>query len=540
MNFVSAISALQSNQSKPSPFELEFERFRFDGLTPFSSNLSRKPESNVNSSIELDQCPICYRKFFKGFIFEHHVASHSRENSLPCQLDGKGEPPKTTQIQNSRSISSNESGPLKCHDCGKTFNRVSSLLEHRKTHLPDDSFVCALCGAAFGQKIHLKTHLESVHPKDKPFECSDCRRRFSKMANLVQHRKATHDMKGVQQTIGFRCDICNCGFDKQHSLRMHERKVHGIQRQDDAQQIATIPAIPPIPPSVTTLLIPAIGTSALAVAKSRGEVPFAVLHLMNEIPLIVRVIEQGNCTVLKAAENRDFRESQRGGPGLEEAKSVTIAVVATIRQRIDPHGVMCYEISEPVSNYKANDIPQLEPCNEVLQESLASGDVYKTLTQLNVTEVTTSSGGAAPRSGRLPVCRPREVNSSLPSTSGINKLKRKVTPSKKNAISAPMKRIPPAQPNVVTVVENAAGYGGAPLPFSERNFQDIVTGSLLSPERKAISKSNRPQEVVHVEPDDPFRDIDVVDLIHTGTEMMLSGMDIDIEEPDHGIYIPAL
>lgn len=158
------------------------------------------------------------------------------------------------------------------------------------------------------------------------------------------------------------------------------------------------------------------------------------------------------------------------------------------------------------------------------------------------------------RSKFLSVIRPHEVNGPLPSASVTNKIKRKIAPKPTNAaVPVPIKRATLKQPRAIAVAHNPAEvtiHHNTPPRLSyrqplikERSFQDIVTGSLLSPERPA----NRPTmrhvetiEVISIDQEDPFRDINVMDLIGTGNEMLSADMEVDIEGPDDGIYIPVL
>lgn len=348
----------------------------------------------------------------------------------------------------------------------------------------------------------------------------------------------------AQPLAGFRCEICQSLFAKQYSLKYHEQKIHGIVRPEDAKPA---PATMAVPPSVTTVVIPAIETKAMAIAKARGEIPFAVLHMLNEVPLIVRVVEQGMYSVLKAAESCDFRESQRGGPGLEENQSVSIAVVATVYQKVDKQGRQCYEITGPVSCYQTSSVPQLEEqYDEVLQDSLQSSNMFKTLTQLNATDISCTTAGVRQKKCGLPAMRPHEVEGPVPSSSGRNTLKRKLPPKAMNVPPPSIKRSPLQQPKVITVTHNSGTALCTTPPrfgrrlMGERSFQDIVSGSLLSPKRTSTTKHNLSDEVVSVEPEDPFRDINVMDLVRAGQELLATDMDVDIDGPEDGIYIPVL
>ncbi|XP_065088649.1 uncharacterized protein LOC135710100 [Ochlerotatus camptorhynchus] len=359
------------------------------------------------------------------------------------------------------------------------------------------------------------------------------------MSNMLQYRNEP----GVQQ-VGFRCEICSGLFSRPYLLKSHEQKIHGLVREESPKP-APPPATLPVP-CITTVVIPAIQTSAMIVAKERGEIPFAVLHMMNEIPLIVRVVEQGKYSVLKAAESNDFRESQRGGPGLEEAKCVSIAVVATVYQKINEKGQHYFEITGPVSCYQTNKIPQVDRTAGALQDSIANTNLHKTLTQLNATEVSTNIN-MLQKDLRLPALRPFEVNGPVASTSGINKLKRKQTPKKQsNPAPVPIKRAPLKQPKVTTVMDNSVEWTHSTRPvmaqICERNFQSIATGSLLSPERATL-KLHKSDEVMAIEQEDPFSDINMFDLIQTGNELLSNDghlQDIDIDDSMEEIFVPVL
>ncbi|XP_058824942.1 uncharacterized protein LOC131685316 [Topomyia yanbarensis] len=342
------------------------------------------------------------------------------------------------------------------------------------------------------------------------------------MSNLVQHRKTVHGT--VTDSEGYRCDLCGGLFGKCYLLRSHQQKVHGlVQQKEEPKPVAT-------PPSITTVIIPAIKTPAMAVSKARGEIPFAVLHMINEIPLIVRVLEQGDYSILKAAENSDFRESQRGGAGLEESQSVSIAVVATVYQRIGSDGKKYFAITGPVS-CQQTQMPAVtvatptDEQNGVMQDSLGSANLFKTLTQLNAPDATVNKTIPTKRYTLLEV---------QPSTSGVNQMKRKY---QRKATLQPPKRAP-KQPKVITVVDDLKWWETQKgTRTGERNFQDIATSSLLSPIRESTRTLTAVLEPIAVDEEDPFANLNVLDLIPVGDEMLPDKMDI---ENSREIFLPIV
>ncbi|XP_055550920.1 uncharacterized protein LOC129733250 [Wyeomyia smithii] len=338
-----------------------------------------------------------------------------------------------------------------------------------------------------------------------------------------------------RKTEEHRCELCGGLFGRNYLLRSHQQKIHGVvcQQQDERKSR--------LPPSVTTLMIPAIKTPAMMVAKSRGEVPFAVLHMINEIPLIVRVLEQGDYSILKAAESSDFRESQPDGLELEEAQSVSIAVVATIYQKETYDGQKYFAITGPVSCYQTQEpiamaAPEATDGEQetFMQESLGSANLYKTLTQLNAPEVVVL--------GREEMPRRSEALELQPSKTGNNQPKRKY--QRKSASLQPPKKAP-RQPKVITVVDDLRWWDKQNIapsePFRSRagvkNFQDIATGSLLSPDRKSRRTVTPPSEKVEEllsdpVPEEPFTDLNVLDLIQVEEGMLPENVDVEISREE--------
>ncbi|XP_053690947.1 uncharacterized protein LOC128739479 [Sabethes cyaneus] len=334
-----------------------------------------------------------------------------------------------------------------------------------------------------------------------------------------------------QQPEEHRCDICGGLFGKDFLLRSHQQKLHGLVSQTGAERESISP------PSVTTVIIPAVKTAAMTVAKARGEVPFAVLHMINEIPLIVRVLEQGDYSILKAAEYSDFRESQRSEPN--ETQSFTIAVVATIYQKESHDGrkyfaitgpAPCQQPQEPMAT-AGSEAADGDERGTIMQESLGSANLYKTLTQLNAPDMV--------------VLDQKEMSKkeAQPSTSGNKQQKRKY--QRKRISTQPAKKIP-KQPKVITIVddprrwwqnENVAPATGSFRPRAGvTNFRDIATGSLLSPDRKTHRTAAPPSEGVQLlsEPaiEDPFADPNELDFIQVGDGTLPERTDIEISNEE--------
>ncbi|AWO96343.1 putative zinc finger protein 574-like [Scophthalmus maximus] len=108
-----------------------------------------------------------------------------------------------------------EKGPFSCRACSKTFPSQLQLVQHRrKSHVPERSFVCGICGKSFKKQIHVRNHIRT-HTGERPFQCSDCGKTFSSLANLTRHN-LIHS--GVRP---YRCDVCHRSFSQSSNLRQH-------------------------------------------------------------------------------------------------------------------------------------------------------------------------------------------------------------------------------------------------------------------------------------------------------------------------------
>ncbi|NXE58213.1 FEZF1 protein, partial [Casuarius casuarius] len=68
--------------------------------------------------------------------------------------------------------------PHKCNQCGKAFNRSSTLNTHTRIHAGYKPFFkCNICNKAFHQVYNLTFHMHT-HNDKKPFTCPTCGKGF--------------------------------------------------------------------------------------------------------------------------------------------------------------------------------------------------------------------------------------------------------------------------------------------------------------------------------------------------------------------------
>ena len=81
------------------------------------------------------QCKVCNKFYAHAGNLKRHMVTHTGEKKFKCQH----------------------------HNCERTFNQRSHLQTHEITHSGERKFECDQCDAKFGQKGHLKGHMQSKH-----------------------------------------------------------------------------------------------------------------------------------------------------------------------------------------------------------------------------------------------------------------------------------------------------------------------------------------------------------------------------------------
>nr|XP_020466455.1 zinc finger protein 574 [Monopterus albus]XP_020466456.1 zinc finger protein 574 [Monopterus albus]XP_020466457.1 zinc finger protein 574 [Monopterus albus] len=142
---------------------------------------------------------------------EDAVKSDLAANPAPLDNTGVGVTSSSTDSTEAASFRI----AFSCRSCSKTFPSQLQLVHHRrKSHVPERSFVCDICGKSFKKQIHVRNHIRT-HTGERPFQCSDCGKTFSSLANLMRHN-LIHS--GVRP---YRCDFCQRSFSQSSNLRQH-------------------------------------------------------------------------------------------------------------------------------------------------------------------------------------------------------------------------------------------------------------------------------------------------------------------------------
>ena len=184
-------------------------------------------------------CHDCDRRFFSPSELIKHTQIHLRvKDKLVCQFEncGKVFDKNSTLVAHSRSHTGER--PFKCTfaGCSWAFRTSSKLRRHEKSHQNDRKFVCEICAKSYLRGDHLKAHTLSAHQNSK-FACpmGDCSARFSARSTLYCHMKK-HKEAAPTKLGSFRCVIESCGrkFESGVQLGNHVTVDHARELASNA------------------------------------------------------------------------------------------------------------------------------------------------------------------------------------------------------------------------------------------------------------------------------------------------------------------
>nr|XP_060622546.1 zinc finger and SCAN domain-containing protein 2-like [Anolis sagrei ordinatus] len=81
-----------------------------------------------------------------------------------------------------------------CSECGRIFNRKSTLTRHWRTHTGEKPYSCVDCGRSFSLNLNLLTH-QMTHTGEKPYKCPDCGQSFTRSTSVTRHQRS-HQEEG--------------------------------------------------------------------------------------------------------------------------------------------------------------------------------------------------------------------------------------------------------------------------------------------------------------------------------------------------------
>ena len=174
----------------------------------------------------IKKCEFCEEAFETAKELKIHERKHlNQKYNTKVTCEDCGQTMMKNSIKHHRAVYHGDGAPAPkqppvfCEQCGKSFNKKSTLFKHRTTHL-EKKFFCTIPGCSQGfpfedkLKVHLNTHLNIY-----PFTCETCGKGFVVKNHLSKHREIHEEAKR-------HCPFCSKSFKQHATLYRHKLSCH--------------------------------------------------------------------------------------------------------------------------------------------------------------------------------------------------------------------------------------------------------------------------------------------------------------------------
>lgn len=96
---------------------------------------------------------------------------------------------------------SGEALSYRCKKCSSSFQGISELQEHKRTHLVENSYRCPICAKEFFRAANLRMH-KLIHSSDRPHKCPECDKGFIRTADVWRHLRNVHKIERSMVILG--------------------------------------------------------------------------------------------------------------------------------------------------------------------------------------------------------------------------------------------------------------------------------------------------------------------------------------------------
>ena len=182
---------------------------------------------------EARSCHIRGSHFISQSGYNHHMKNSHGDTTYACVECGKEY--KTKKTLEFHFKCNHLPKTHICETCGAKFPTETLLGSHRSSHQTDPKdfeYSCTICQRRFKSKKNLLNHF-GTHSDAKPFVCDGCEMAFKSKSALKRHKSVVHD--GIKPHA---CTICSFKAGQSHSLTVHYRGVHGLEK--DVKERKTI------------------------------------------------------------------------------------------------------------------------------------------------------------------------------------------------------------------------------------------------------------------------------------------------------------
>ncbi|XP_048044292.1 zinc finger protein 180-like isoform X6 [Megalobrama amblycephala] len=141
---------------------------------------------------------------------------HAEEQTLEGTISTHGDCTAEQNLHSGHNHASvSEEKRFECVFCRRTFNKLTYLKAHMRTHSGEKPFVCTVCGKRFAQKTYLRIH-QRTHSGERPYACMECGKSFAQKSSLNVHLRSHTGEKP------YSCSECGKSYAYKQGFNTHQ------------------------------------------------------------------------------------------------------------------------------------------------------------------------------------------------------------------------------------------------------------------------------------------------------------------------------
>ncbi|EDV96495.1 zinc finger protein OZF [Drosophila grimshawi] len=181
-------------------------------------------------------CEFCGKTFDTLWRLKNHRFTHKEKSELPfmCEDSSCGQRFSSKQLLKVHMMRHAGIKNYSCTYCGVQKTTRTELKIHLNYHTLERTYCCRICSKVCNSSSNLNLHMRSVHEKDRSriYNCSYCERTFNQPFLRKQHELIHTGEKPHE------CSDCGRHFRQKGALRTH-RKIHERESNETSSSSAT-------------------------------------------------------------------------------------------------------------------------------------------------------------------------------------------------------------------------------------------------------------------------------------------------------------